>query len=300
MSECVCVSVCACACRIEEFVILVDARAGYYCPNASSVPTPCPKGTYGNATGLVTRSACTPCDPGKFCDSLGLSLPTGLCIAGYYCISAAQSSTPPNGATGGVCARGGFCPAGSWQSSPCPAGTFNNQTGSRDPSSCYPCTPGYYCVNAMLPAPTGPCSAGYGQPRAVVIRATSVMPSRCVSLVTDANVWCVVFVYVCVYVCVSACVWGLQVLLHRLRHDSAAVCRPIGYLHRSGLQCPHSMRGRHVQFGHQRHQLSADTAWVLHSKPIGYFLHPVSVGLLLCQRHVCPGPLSVGHAGPHC
>ena len=80
---------------------------------------------------------------------------------GYYCISNSSTSAPTDSITGNVCPRGGYCPTGSKASVACPAGTFNNQTGSRDTSSCFPCTPGFYCIDTNAPQPTGPCSAGY-------------------------------------------------------------------------------------------------------------------------------------------
>jgi hypothetical protein len=145
------------------YALAATCPQGYYCPLATSVPIECPKGTYGNSTALVSAASCTKCDPGYFCDSLGLAAPTGQCAPGFYCISGAVSSTPTDGVTGNYCMRGGFCTAGSWTSFGCPAGSFNNQTGSRDASSCFPCTAGFYCIDAAQPAPTGPCRCVHGR-----------------------------------------------------------------------------------------------------------------------------------------
>ena len=43
---------------------------GHFCPERSSVPIPCPPGTYGNATGLGTEGDCQKVEPG-FHSSLG-------------------------------------------------------------------------------------------------------------------------------------------------------------------------------------------------------------------------------------
>lgn len=44
---------------------------GYYCPDGTgSTPEPCPRGTYGDASGLTHVEECKFCDPGKFCDKL--------------------------------------------------------------------------------------------------------------------------------------------------------------------------------------------------------------------------------------
>jgi len=51
--------------------------------------TDCPIGTYSNTSGLVSVDECTDCDPGMYCDSPGLTQPTGECAAGHYCLSAA-------------------------------------------------------------------------------------------------------------------------------------------------------------------------------------------------------------------
>lgn len=37
---------------------------GRYCPQGSATPTPCPEGTFSNATGLTQESECTSCTAG--------------------------------------------------------------------------------------------------------------------------------------------------------------------------------------------------------------------------------------------
>jgi len=39
--------------------------AGHYCPTGAAAPTPCPKNTYGDVTGLQSSDQCAPCPQGK-------------------------------------------------------------------------------------------------------------------------------------------------------------------------------------------------------------------------------------------
>ena len=43
---------------------------------------------------------------GYYCDSEGISKPSGLCAAGYYCSSSAQTATPSDAVTGDYCRAG--------------------------------------------------------------------------------------------------------------------------------------------------------------------------------------------------
>ena len=58
---------------------------GYYCPLNTSVPLPCPQGTYSNSEGLSGQHQCIQCDTGMYCESKHLTQPTGNCSAGYFC-----------------------------------------------------------------------------------------------------------------------------------------------------------------------------------------------------------------------
>ena len=40
--------------------------AGYYCPNGTDYPDPCPPGTFLETEGLGDESDCVPCSPGMF------------------------------------------------------------------------------------------------------------------------------------------------------------------------------------------------------------------------------------------
>ena len=75
----------------------------------------------------------------------GQTEPRGLCAAGYVCVSAANNSRPLDGITGFVCQPGYYCPEGSAQGTKCPQGTFSNDYGLHNVSSCQDCTTGTYC-----------------------------------------------------------------------------------------------------------------------------------------------------------
>ena len=42
----------------------------------------CPLGTYSNLTGLMMESECLPCPGGQYCDTPGITEPSGNCSAG--------------------------------------------------------------------------------------------------------------------------------------------------------------------------------------------------------------------------
>uniref|UniRef100_A0A8C8VT86 Predicted gene 9195 n=2 Tax=Peromyscus maniculatus bairdii TaxID=230844 RepID=A0A8C8VT86_PERMB len=115
--------------------------AGSYCPEGSPEPTPCP--------------------PGFFCATSGLSTPTGSCQAGYFCTGGSESPAPEDEVTGGPCPPGFFCSAASHKPIPCPAGTFSSLPEQTASSTCQTCPSGFYCKEAGLQAPSGWCPAGY-------------------------------------------------------------------------------------------------------------------------------------------
>ena len=139
----------------------VECPRGFYCPLGSADAVPCPLGSFGAQAMLTALEECTLCTGGFYCDALGAWSPTGPCDPGYVCYLGAYTSNPRDGVTGEECPPGGYCTSGSALSSPCPAGTFNNVTGSSTEQDCEQCTPGYYCSNTRNPGPSGPCDAGY-------------------------------------------------------------------------------------------------------------------------------------------
>ena len=76
-----------------------------------------------------------------YCATPGLSTPTDLCDAGWFCTGAAIEAKPSDSTTGGLCPVGFYCPKGSVDQ--------------------LPCSPGMYCDSPGLGEPTGNCSAGY-------------------------------------------------------------------------------------------------------------------------------------------
>lgn len=84
----------------------IQCPQGRYCPRGSPSPKLCPRGTFSNNTGLWTESQCTNCTAGFFCDSEGISSPTGQCKAGYYCPIGSKSMEEID------CPVGFHCPEG--------------------------------------------------------------------------------------------------------------------------------------------------------------------------------------------
>ncbi|KAG8568304.1 hypothetical protein GDO81_013953 [Engystomops pustulosus] len=131
---------------------------GHFCPEGTLSPVPCPVGTLKNTTGGFSVDSCVPCYAGYFCASVGLSSPTGLCSAGFFCPGNFTSTNP----TAFLCPKGHYCSSGSSHPIPCPTGQYQPNTGSH---SCTPCQPGFYCQEAVAgqPEPCPPhsyCPAG--------------------------------------------------------------------------------------------------------------------------------------------
>ena len=103
---------------------------GFYCPEATYSPIPCPPGTYRAEEGAGNYTDCH------------------LCLAGYYC--------PDTNATinGTQCDEGYFCPDGSQNQTICQPGYYCNMSMTQQI-----CPPGYYCPLAS-PYPR-PCPLGH-------------------------------------------------------------------------------------------------------------------------------------------
>ncbi|CAN0080879.1 unnamed protein product, partial [Laminaria digitata] len=74
---------------------------------------------------------------------------------------APQNSSDANGAVGGVCPPGFYCPEGSVAPRGCQSGTYSPSTGNTNSSACLACEPGFMCPNASTSTPTEPCPAGF-------------------------------------------------------------------------------------------------------------------------------------------
>lgn len=81
---------------------------------------------------------CLICTAGSYCQSYGLSEPTGLCDIGYFCPGGQDSPTPNDLA----CSPGHFCYQGSHNQTGCPSGEYQPHWGQGD---CDPCPAGSYC-----------------------------------------------------------------------------------------------------------------------------------------------------------
>uniref|UniRef100_W5M2P7 Tyrosine-protein kinase ephrin type A/B receptor-like domain-containing protein n=1 Tax=Lepisosteus oculatus TaxID=7918 RepID=W5M2P7_LEPOC len=147
---------------------------GHYCPPGAVLPSSCPVGSYSAQGGAEDVGHCSPCDPGMFCGSSGLSAPQGVCAPGFYCAGGATTATPVAVSSGDVCPAGYYCPLGSRhpRAHPCPPGTWSNAVGAHNESSCWPCPAGFFCNGTGLRQATGLCAPGFYCLRG----ATSPMP----------------------------------------------------------------------------------------------------------------------------
>lgn len=97
MGETVFKCACICLCKIHQrhkwlLFLFCASVQGFYCPDGTSVPEPCPEGTYSSRSALSDRSECTPCGGGQYCTGVGLSEPSGSCRDRFYCREGAKSA----------------------------------------------------------------------------------------------------------------------------------------------------------------------------------------------------------------
>ena len=141
-----------------------DCPAGFYCPEGTGqVWQPCPAGTFSSATGLSDVGQCIQCTGGYYCDVTNATVETGECNAGYYCTSGSDMQSPDTGNTGvaGPCTAGHYCQQKTVTPTPCPLGTFSNQTKLTAQNQCEQCSYGKYCGSTGLTEPTEDCWAGF-------------------------------------------------------------------------------------------------------------------------------------------
>jgi hypothetical protein len=132
--------------------------AGSYCPTGTVAPLQylCPPGTFSNTSGLSTLSDCKPCTPGMYCDLYGMTEVRGPCLAGFTC--AGGNATPSD--LSAACPAGRYCPEGSSESIPCPAGFYSGFMGNANVTDCVICPAGMYCGQTGLTTPGLPCPDG--------------------------------------------------------------------------------------------------------------------------------------------
>ncbi|CAG5113265.1 Oidioi.mRNA.OKI2018_I69.chr2.g7385.t1.cds [Oikopleura dioica] len=130
-----------------------ECSAGGYCEQGSSQLTPCPDGTFSNASRATTDKECVDCRPGLFCDPGGSAIiePTGGCLPGYYCTEKSNTSTQNS------CGPGTFCEELSSVESSCTFGTYNPSFNN---DSCVACDEGSLCKSTSLSSPGPACPEG--------------------------------------------------------------------------------------------------------------------------------------------
>ena len=124
--------------------------SGSYCDSTTTtLPKNCAAGTFNPNVNSTDVSACQSCTAGSYCQSPGLSSPTNICDAGFYCETGSVSSTgskTTNSITSidqeSFCCAGFYCPSNSSEPIACPPKTFS---GVAKKDSCDPCPEGYYC-----------------------------------------------------------------------------------------------------------------------------------------------------------
>lgn len=89
------------------------------------------------------------------CDVPGLTAPTGMCDAGYYCTGGAILQNPSGLVYGDICPVGHYCPSGTSLPEPCPAGTYLSTDGATHESDCVSCPAGRFCASTGLSNYTG-------------------------------------------------------------------------------------------------------------------------------------------------
>ena len=124
-----------------ETVSPIECPTGSFCPAGAATASPCAAGSYNPTPGSQSLDSCLVCPAGSFCDSEGLSRPTGKCSAGYFC---------PEGSTSAqqnVSPAGSFCPEGSDAPEPCPKNTYRSEEGGTTVADCSHCPPGQVTLN---------------------------------------------------------------------------------------------------------------------------------------------------------
>ena len=69
---------------------------GFYCPEKTEDPVMCPNGTFRDLIMGESSSDCFACSNGMYCAGSNLTLPTGPCSAGFYCLRG-NNEPMPNG-----------------------------------------------------------------------------------------------------------------------------------------------------------------------------------------------------------
>ena len=161
---------------------------GAYCPVRSSAPYAhlCPSGTFSSRGRLSSIGDCESCTSGKYCEGLGLTVPSGYCGPGYFCGGGSNTRTPhssspfstayvgdtcvqaKNGTINDVCPPAHYCPEGSSSPVACPAGHNSSSFGQSSLNDCQKCPKGMYCPLPGTVIATRLCLEGYYCPSGTV------------------------------------------------------------------------------------------------------------------------------------
>ncbi|KAG2866757.1 hypothetical protein PC113_g2544 [Phytophthora cactorum] len=148
-------------CGLPGTITPTICPTGNYCPEGTGLPVKCQPGTFADVQGLVKIEQCEPCPSGQYCDSYGLSAPSGPCLAGFVCSGGSPVANPMGQSYGYVCPAASYCPDGTGSAIPCPVGSFRAGAGGTSLVSCSLCPGGKHCSSTGLTAPSGSCSPGY-------------------------------------------------------------------------------------------------------------------------------------------
>ena len=138
--------------------------AGFWCGVGTYLASKCPVGRFSSNTALRNATQCTPCTPGRYCATEGLTAPTADCFQQYYCIEGATQGNPTDGTTGNICPPGKFCITGTHTPAKCALGKYSPSTGlyaASGTGGCLECPTSEHCNSTGLTVPAGLCDAGY-------------------------------------------------------------------------------------------------------------------------------------------
>ncbi|XP_071958738.1 uncharacterized protein [Antedon mediterranea] len=119
-----------------------ECPEGHYCPRGTYDPIQCPAGYFSNTTRNDEIGDCLDCLPGYYCEGSGLTKPTAICDAGFYCPGGQNTSRPAEY----TCSPGHYCPESSPQERTCELGLYQDEWGQEE---CKICPEGYYCDSTL-------------------------------------------------------------------------------------------------------------------------------------------------------
>lgn len=143
--------------------------AGFYCPEGTSDPVPCPPGSFNPLEGQDELADCRECYAGKACTQVALRAPDVDCMQGW--VTASNSPQPHALLILWTCVlilpslslsfwpiclnlNRFVCPPGSSKpnapTNACPPGTLSNRTDLTDHSQCQQCPARYACLRGDI------------------------------------------------------------------------------------------------------------------------------------------------------